>query len=224
MYFRAWAAYGADVQISTHDITTEAGCEGMLKMANAMGPVEAIFNLAVILKDSIFQNQTPESFRTSFAPKAMATMNLDKLSRKLCRGLKWADTIVLLEWFSQFKGKCWLISSITGTLSYSPPCLAVAVTPVKPTTACRTLWWKGYANWERHRVSLLLQFSGVLSGTWVVKTLIKWWNISILSQLFLYLWQRIFLMSSIMPKRASVACLVHRKGHAHNNSCLALSY
>ncbi|CAH2052769.1 unnamed protein product, partial [Iphiclides podalirius] len=85
---RAWAAYGANVRISTHDIVTESGCEEMLKMANSMGPVEAIFNLAVILKDSIFQNQTPETFRTSFAPKALATMNLDKLSRKLCPGLK----------------------------------------------------------------------------------------------------------------------------------------
>ncbi|XP_050677552.1 fatty acid synthase-like [Leptidea sinapis] len=84
---RAWAGYGANVQISTDDITTEEGCEKMLKMANDMGTVEAIFNLAVILKDSIFQNQTPETFRTSFAPKAIATMNLDKLSRKLCPNL-----------------------------------------------------------------------------------------------------------------------------------------
>ncbi|XP_050353710.1 fatty acid synthase-like [Nymphalis io] len=85
---RAWAGYGADVQISTHDVTTEEGCEKILKMANAMGEVEAIFNLAVILKDSIFENQTPASFMTSFAPKALATMYLDKLSKKLCPKLK----------------------------------------------------------------------------------------------------------------------------------------
>ncbi|XP_050353261.1 fatty acid synthase-like [Nymphalis io] len=85
---RAWTGYGADVQISTHDVTTEEGCEQMLKMANAMGDVQAIFNLAVILKDSIFQNQTPESFKASFAPKALATMNLDKLSQIMCPKLK----------------------------------------------------------------------------------------------------------------------------------------
>ncbi|CAH1641070.1 unnamed protein product [Spodoptera littoralis] len=85
---RAWASYGADIQISTYDVTTESGCEEMLKMALSMGAVHAIFNLAVILKDSIFQNQTPETFKTSFAPKALATMHLDKLSRKLCRDLK----------------------------------------------------------------------------------------------------------------------------------------
>lgn len=76
------------MQVSTHDITTEEGCQKMLEMANSMGKVEAIFNLAVILKDSIFQNQTPETFKISFGPKAKATMNLDKLSRKLCPGLK----------------------------------------------------------------------------------------------------------------------------------------
>lgn len=87
--FSAWASYSADVQISTHDVTTAEGCEEMLKQANEMGQVQAIFNLAVILKDSIFQNQTPETFRTSFAPKAIATMHLDKLSKKLCPKLKW---------------------------------------------------------------------------------------------------------------------------------------
>ncbi|XP_052751948.1 fatty acid synthase-like [Galleria mellonella] len=85
---RSWASYGADVRISTHDVTTEAGCEELLKMANEMGPVEAIFNLAVILKDAVFQNQTSESFKISFGPKALATMHLDKLSRKLCPSLK----------------------------------------------------------------------------------------------------------------------------------------
>ncbi|XP_047538487.1 fatty acid synthase-like isoform X2 [Vanessa atalanta] len=85
---RAWAGYGADVQISTHNVTTEEGCEQMLKMANAMGTVEAIFNLAVILKDLIFENQTPASFKASFAPKALATMYLDKLSKQLCPKLK----------------------------------------------------------------------------------------------------------------------------------------
>ncbi|XP_047538488.1 fatty acid synthase-like [Vanessa atalanta] len=85
---RAWAGYGADVKISTHDVTTEEGCEQMLKMANGMGAVEAIFNLAVILKDCLFENQTPDSFRISFAPKALATMNLDNISQKMCPKLK----------------------------------------------------------------------------------------------------------------------------------------
>ncbi|XP_050553071.1 fatty acid synthase-like [Spodoptera frugiperda] len=85
---RTWASYGADVKILTHDVTTESGCEDMLKMALNMGPVHTIFNLAVVLSDSIFENQTPESFKISFAPKGLGTIHLDKLSRKLCPDLK----------------------------------------------------------------------------------------------------------------------------------------
>ncbi|CAG9791214.1 unnamed protein product [Diatraea saccharalis] len=85
---RAWAGYCADVRISTHDITTESGCEEMILMAKSMGHVDAIFNLAVILKDSVFQNQTADTFKTSFGPKALATMHLDKFSKKHCPGLR----------------------------------------------------------------------------------------------------------------------------------------
>lgn len=95
MFIRAWSSYGADIRISTHDITTEEGCEEMLKMANSLGTVDAIFNLAVVLRDSVFQNQTPEMFQTSFAPKALATMQLDKVSKKLCPKLKYVPQLIL---------------------------------------------------------------------------------------------------------------------------------
>lgn len=85
---RAWTSHGANIQISAHDVTTESGCKQMLNMALAMGPIEAIFNLAVVLKDSLFQNQTSETFKIAYRPKAFATMHLDTLSRKLCPSLK----------------------------------------------------------------------------------------------------------------------------------------
>ncbi|XP_049870464.1 fatty acid synthase-like [Pectinophora gossypiella] len=85
---RTWQAYGSDIQISTHDVTSESGCEEMLKMAATMGSVRAIFNLAVVLNDAIFSNQTPETFKKSYGPKASTTIHLDKLSRKLCPELK----------------------------------------------------------------------------------------------------------------------------------------
>lgn len=74
--------------ISTADITTKEGCEELLKTANELGPVEAIFNLAVVLKDSILENQTSDSFRDSYRPKALATKYLDEISRRLCPKLK----------------------------------------------------------------------------------------------------------------------------------------
>lgn len=64
---RIWRSYGVNVQISTADVTTEQGVTDLLKQANKLGPVSAIFNLAVvsyvksvnlfiyILKDNLLQ-------------------------------------------------------------------------------------------------------------------------------------------------------------------------
>ncbi|KAL1501269.1 hypothetical protein ABEB36_006624 [Hypothenemus hampei] len=83
-----WRSYGCIVNVSTDDITTYEGCENLIKVANEMGPVGAIFNLAVVLKDAILQNQTVEAFKMSFAPKANATQHLDKVSRLMCPELR----------------------------------------------------------------------------------------------------------------------------------------
>ncbi|XP_056629975.1 fatty acid synthase-like [Diorhabda sublineata] len=85
---RIWKSYGTVVHISQEDICTEEGCRNLLEQANKLGDVDAIFNLAVILADAIFENQTEESFKTSLGPKAVATNHLDKLSRILCPKLK----------------------------------------------------------------------------------------------------------------------------------------
>lgn len=87
-YFRAWTSYEANIVINTDNVTTQEGCINLLKTANSFGTVRAIFNLAVILKDAILENQTSESFKESFAPKAYATKFLDIESRKLCPNLK----------------------------------------------------------------------------------------------------------------------------------------
>lgn len=53
------------------------------------GAVGGIFNLAVILRDSIFENQDSDKFLESFGPKVFATRYLDELSRALCQRLKY---------------------------------------------------------------------------------------------------------------------------------------
>jgi len=45
---RVWESYGANVVISTADITTEKGVKQLLNEANKLGPVSTIFNLAVV--------------------------------------------------------------------------------------------------------------------------------------------------------------------------------
>jgi fatty acid synthase len=53
-----------------------------------LGPVGGIFNLAVVLKDGILENQNEATFRESFGPKALATKHLDEISRKMCPELE----------------------------------------------------------------------------------------------------------------------------------------
>ncbi len=43
-----WESYGANVIISTEDITTQSGVQNLLKTAVSLGPVSGIFNLAVV--------------------------------------------------------------------------------------------------------------------------------------------------------------------------------
>lgn len=53
-----------------------------------LGPVGGIFNLAVVLKLAIFENQNVDTFNECLRPKVDATRNLDELSRRLCPDLK----------------------------------------------------------------------------------------------------------------------------------------
>ncbi|KAJ8976879.1 hypothetical protein NQ317_001203 [Molorchus minor] len=85
---RIWRSYGVRVYISQSVVSTEDGCKQLIEESLELGPIAAIFNLAVILADAIFENQTPETFATSFGPKATATHYLDKLSRKMCPTLR----------------------------------------------------------------------------------------------------------------------------------------
>ena len=77
------------MNVNTSDISTKSGCEKLIRDSMKLGPVGGIFNLAVILKDSIFDNQDVEKFVDCMAPKAVATKHLDELSRVLCPDLQY---------------------------------------------------------------------------------------------------------------------------------------
>lgn len=81
---RVWKMYGVDIQVSTADITTKQGCEELIIQANKMGNVGGVFNLAVALRDAIFENQSSTKFKECMAPKALATKYLDEVTRKMC--------------------------------------------------------------------------------------------------------------------------------------------
>ncbi|GLV38468.1 Fatty acid synthase 3 [Carabus blaptoides fortunei] len=88
MRVRTWKSYGIDLIISTENIHTYDGCKKLIEQAMELGPVEGIFNLAVVLRDQLFENQTIEDYDISFNPKAVATKHLDQLSRELCPELR----------------------------------------------------------------------------------------------------------------------------------------
>lgn len=77
-----------NVVISKDNSTTRKGCESLLMKSQKLGPIEYVFNVAVVLRDKLFENQTPDDFETSFAGKAYATEYLDELTRELCPDLK----------------------------------------------------------------------------------------------------------------------------------------
>ncbi|XP_018305602.1 fatty acid synthase [Mycetomoellerius zeteki] len=86
---RLWKSYGVKVLIIKNiNVADTKDCECLLRSVEKEAPVDAIFNLGMVLKDSFLKNQTAETFAESFLSKARATQTLDKLSRKICLNLR----------------------------------------------------------------------------------------------------------------------------------------
>ena len=84
-----WQSYGTKVVIvSGKDASKREDCKAIIETAVKLAPVDAVFNLAVVLKDALWDNQMPETFEESFKAKAWTTKNLDALTRKLCPELR----------------------------------------------------------------------------------------------------------------------------------------
>ncbi|KAJ8668386.1 hypothetical protein QAD02_010049 [Eretmocerus hayati] len=86
---KRWQEHGAQVLIITgKDASIYEDCRFILESAMQLAPIDGIFNLAVVMKDSIWENQTPQYFESAFAAKVRATKNLDTLSRIMCPSLR----------------------------------------------------------------------------------------------------------------------------------------
>lgn len=85
---RLWEFYGVKVAVDVSSVTTRSGCEKLLCRAKSLGNVAGIFNLAVALRDGLFENQTFDMFDECFRPKAIATKNLEEISKILCPNLE----------------------------------------------------------------------------------------------------------------------------------------
>ncbi|XP_066056968.1 fatty acid synthase [Chamaea fasciata] len=82
-----WKALGVKVLVSTSDIGTLEGTQRLIEEALQLGPVGGIFNLAVVLRDGMIENQTPELFGEVNKPKYSGTLHLDWVTRKKCPDL-----------------------------------------------------------------------------------------------------------------------------------------
>lgn len=85
---------GVTVEISKKDARTLEGAKALLQDCSKLGPVGGLFNLAMVLRDGLFENQTCEAYKSCCEPKVAGTINLDKATRELCK-----DS---LEWFVVF--------------------------------------------------------------------------------------------------------------------------
>ncbi|XP_069511428.1 fatty acid synthase [Ambystoma mexicanum] len=79
-----WKENGAQVLVSTQDVGSLEGTQHLIEQASQLGPVGGIFNLAMVLKDAMLENQSPELFQDVNKPKYLGTVNLDRVSRERC--------------------------------------------------------------------------------------------------------------------------------------------
>lgn len=71
------------VQVSQSDVSKREDVEKLLKEALTLGAIGGIFNLSLVLRDSLIENQTVQSLVDCCAPKVEGTRLLDTLSRQL---------------------------------------------------------------------------------------------------------------------------------------------
>lgn len=71
------------------NISTAEGCKELVEEAQKHGQIDGIFNLAVCLRDGILENQTAQTFKECAAPKSVATIYLDEITRQNNINLKY---------------------------------------------------------------------------------------------------------------------------------------
>lgn len=77
-----------EVKIITENIKTENGCKVLLETANNMAPLGAVFHLAAVFSDALFEHQTVDNFKQVYSVKTETLINLDKITRNHYPNLK----------------------------------------------------------------------------------------------------------------------------------------
>ncbi|GFS78340.1 fatty acid synthase [Nephila pilipes] len=83
-----WKQDNINIVVSSLNVAKFDDAKSLLKLAAAIKPVGAIFNLALVLRDAFMENQTVENFAEVCSSKVTSTLNLDAASRELCPQLE----------------------------------------------------------------------------------------------------------------------------------------
>nr|XP_046232889.1 fatty acid synthase isoform X2 [Scatophagus argus] len=89
MRVREWQSQDVEVLVSTSDVSTLKGTEQLITEACTLGPVGGIFHLAMVLKDGMLENLSPQLFLDVNKPKYDGIINLDNVTRKSCPDLSY---------------------------------------------------------------------------------------------------------------------------------------
>ena len=76
--------YKIDITVSTANATTPDGAHKLIDESNSLGPIGGVFNLAMVLKDALIENQTVETFQEVCLPKLNGLKHLDDVTREKC--------------------------------------------------------------------------------------------------------------------------------------------
>ncbi|KAM5149351.1 fatty acid synthase isoform 2-T2 [Callospermophilus lateralis] len=79
-----WRRQGIQVLVSSSDASSLEGARALVTEAAQLGPIGGIFNLAMVLRDAMLENQTPGLFQDVSKPKYSGTLNLDRVTREAC--------------------------------------------------------------------------------------------------------------------------------------------
>lgn len=88
LFIRRWKENNIEVVIAEYDTTKAEEAETLLKESNRLGPVAGIFQLESVLHNISGSDLNALDFHSAFAQKAVSTINLDVISRKLCPKLE----------------------------------------------------------------------------------------------------------------------------------------
>ena len=76
--------YSISLSVSTSLATTLEGANELIDSASDEGPVGGVFNLAMVLKDGLIDNQSVDTFLEVCEPKVTGIDNLDAVTRHKC--------------------------------------------------------------------------------------------------------------------------------------------